>query len=267
MSRSSALHSTPIGLSVVEASPTASVTPGASNVAGAWVELIAATTTEAQFVVLTWVATKYANAQTNSVLADLAVGAGGVEVPVASGILVGSRVYAESVTLPLRIPKGSRLSVRMTSDYSTPTASTVGVVLYNRDDRRIVSPTALVTMGAVTATSKGTTIGSNDTYVEISAATAQPYQALVCTVGNYDTITTATTGRTTTYAVGASGAERAIVVVNGGCSSNEDTYNGHAVVATGPFPAGTRIAAKCSDGATNGVSVTVLGVPYTQSRY
>ncbi len=30
----------------------------------------------------------------------------------------------------------------------------------------------------------------------------------------------------------------------------------------GHVPAGTRIAAKCSDGATNAVSVTVLGVPY-----
>lgn len=250
----------------VQAVGPVTVTPGTSNATGAWTEMSAATPAAAQFVVLHWANTKYANSATNSVLLDIGIGAAGAEVAIASSILVGgsggSSFAVSGVHLPLYVPGGSRLAVRLTTDHATGGNALIWAHLLDRSDRLPVSPPALVTMGAVTASSKGTTIASNDTYVQVAAATATPYQALVVTSAEYDAIMAAG-NHVVTFAVGASGTESVIAVTPAIVSANEETGTGSARTAIGGHvPAGTRIAAKCSDGATNAVSVTVLGVPY-----
>lgn len=251
-----------------DSATSAVVTPGASNATGGWIELIAATAADAQYIQLGVTRTKYANAQTNSVLMDVAVGAAASEVAIASSIVCGGRGTAggvnipANVTLPVRVPKGSRLSVRLTSDYVTPLGATVWVSLFDTLDGRRVSPASLRSYGAVTASSKGVSVTTDNTWTEISSATTEAYQAIVCTAGGYDNVMT-TAVRTVTFGTGASGSEQTILVMGGYTTSNEEVgFSDGISCVGGHFPAGVRLAAKVSDGATNAISVVMLGVPY-----
>lgn len=240
-----------------------SVTPGASNTPGAWTELITASAADAHYVTLNFINT-YVSAQAVPMLADLAIGAAGSEVAIVSSIACG-QMNGVTVVLPLFVTAGSRIAIRLTTAYASPSAATIRCELDDRADRSgRRNPSKLVTMGATVGSSTGVAITSNDTWVEIISATTEPYQGLMFSVTGNDASVTSSNG-VFSLGVGTSGAEQVIdtVPVSWNALEYYAAYTGGFYPVSGTFPKGTRIAAKTSTGVNNNIGVVVLGVPYT----
>lgn len=246
-----------------------SVTSGASNTPGAWTELVAATTVEAQWVVVS-VSGTFVSTAAATALFDLAIGAAAAEVAIASSISAGqigtlANQQGATFVLPLRIPAGSRLSCRLTNAHATPPTANVRAALYRgAGGHTFRSPTHLDVLGANVAASKGVDVTTSATWTEVTAATAEPYQALILTYGGNDASTGSVSYQTVTMGVGASGGEVSIYHASHSVLNTEayDIVTDLAPVV-GHFPVGTRVAVQASAGATEAITTTVIGVPYT----
>jgi hypothetical protein len=244
------------------ASALTTVAQGASSANGAWVELIAATTGTSQWLLLN---IGYSPTATTAggYSVSIGIGAAAAEVVVVSGIQLG-HLFGDSILLPLRIQAGSRVSCRSSSvQGGTPPALTVAAqtLLAAAGDPR-QSPSSLLAIG-VTTNSLGTSITSNDTYVEIEDATTQALQGVVPMIGFNDSALGGST-ETVTWAVGASGAEVVLrTVLVSPNASEQVSSRSMRVPVMRAIPASSRLAAKIATGGTNGGDVTFLGIPYT----
>lgn len=246
-----------------------SVTSGASNTPGAWTELVAAATVETQWLIVcvsgTFVSTAAATA-----LLDIGVGGAGAEVAVVSSISCGqigtlANQQGATVVLPVRIPDGARLSCRLTNAHATPPTANVRATTYRgAGGHTFQSPSSLVAIGANVAASKGVDVTTNATWTEITAATTQPYRALLLTYGGNDASTGTVTYQTVEMGVGASGSEVSIYHAQHSVLNTEafDIVTDMTPVV-GHYPAGTRVAVRASAGSTEAITAVVLGVPYT----
>lgn len=243
---------------------TADATP---HTKGAWVELIAATATEAQFLFVSYNGSQVTGAATEQLL-DVGFGAAASEVVKVANIPTGAATAVSATTpsvinarlIPIFVPKGTRVSARVQSVVTVATISVRAGLCASRVN--LQSPTACDTYGANTATSRGVNMPTSDTYAEVTATTTQPYQALiVLPLAATLTITAAVVD--VTIAIGASGSEVAFGVTQFTSGTNE----GAALTVSMPplfpghIPAGSRIACKQSTGATTR-DVIVIGVPY-----
>lgn len=242
---------------------------------GAWTELITATDADANLLVVGYDQVGVSATDT-SMLIDVGIGAAAAEVVLIANCGGGyvATDSGPSFGVPVRIPKGSRLSVRAQSLVS---ADTIRAYLQVWNLPNLVSPTLIDTYGADTAVSGPTTaLTSNNTYYQITAATTQAYQGIVFIPGALPGATAMTsTTRNVTLAVGASGAEVALStfvfatnnseLLQGGFDFTNHLYRGANPTGNyvaGHIPAGSRLAVKLDTGAAY-VSCYLLGVPYS----
>lgn len=250
---------------LVYAMPTTavSVTPGTSNSDGAWVEIIA-TAPAASFIEIQVLATFWSGAAT-PVLLDVAFGAAGSEVVVVADVCVGQATSQRGVfaLIPVRVPQGARVSARMVTSSAVAPAAQVRMSLWSAAAGALgmVAP-RVVTMGGVHGSSVGRNITTNNTYTEVVSATAEPFQGLLLTMGGNDGSYASNAPSTTTLGVGPSGAEVAVAHHFHYPDTFEDIGSRFALPVAMHVPAGTRLAAKASNGASHSVTVSVLGFPY-----
>lgn len=249
-----------LGTSVTVTSPAA-----LNTMTGAvWVEVIASTSGHVDWVAI-WLSNTAVSAANTSSLVDIGIGAAASETVIVSGLPAGyhsNKTTAYPVPgccmIPVTIPKGTRIAVRMQSAVTLKTA----IVHMETYFQGLRCGSVVDTIGADTASSRGTNMPTTNVYAELIAATAQPYQALVM-VAPFSTA--ATTAATVTYTLGAGAAAAetalltAAVTTNNGEEGKIDLRQG--VIYSGHVPAGTRIAGKQSTGHASR-DMIVLGVRY-----
>jgi hypothetical protein len=228
---------------------------------GAWVELIASTTATSDFLYMQ-ITNQASNTDTSS-LVDIGIGASGSETVLVADVgagyaAVSGAVYAPYV-LPVRISSGTRIAARSQSIISSRAVS----VAVTTGTLGIQSPTSIDTLGAVTASSRGTNLPTSNTYVQIVASTSRAYQAILMMPAAGGATAIASEDSTYTLGIGAAGAETTVTSVTGRTNSAEIV--GIAITElpplyVGDIPAGSRLAVKQSVGRTYR-DVILYGVP------
>lgn len=245
-----------------------SVTSGGSNSAGAWTQLVAATSAETQVLVVTVSGTFVSTAAAPALL-DIGVGAAAAEVAVVSSIACGqvgtlANLSGASWVLPICIPAGARLSCRLTNAHASPPVANVRCHLYESGrPASFRSPSKLVAIGADVANSKGVDITTNNTWTQVTAATNQAFTGLLLTYGGNDANMATANYQTAELGVGPSGGESSIVLSTHSTLNTESMDIPQSLIAvSGYFPAGSRVAVRASNGTTEALTAVVLGVPY-----
>ena len=110
------------------------VASATANTKGAWVELIASAPDDANWLGV--VTTNRGSNGGNWLLCDIAFGASGSEVVAVENLFVNqvgaTNVSSDPIFLPLRVPRGTRVSVRAAANYATGVADSrsVGFIAY-----------------------------------------------------------------------------------------------------------------------------------------
>lgn len=123
-----------IGFNAANVYGTVIATPAAANTKGSYTQLIAATARD--YIGFFWSTDSMANTSGGNpqgVLMDIAVGAGGSEVPLVTNAFCyalsnNTRVPSTYNFLPIQIPAGSRLAARIQSNLGT--AQSLGLTIY-----------------------------------------------------------------------------------------------------------------------------------------
>jgi hypothetical protein len=235
-----------------------------AHVKGAWTEVFASTSADASLVFVS--ISNSVSTTARQSLFDIGIGAAGSEQTIVANAMAGATnnngvggVRSDFIYL-INIPAGSRVAFRMQSVVAGATATFYTTLLNNN----FKSPSALVTFGANTATSRGTNMPTDDTYVELVASTTEEFQGLVG-VPLIATNNTSTENTTMTVAVGPAGSEvelgtfsvRSVNTEAGGYEWRQTPF-----VYYGRIPAGSRIAAKQNIGRT-WRDIIVHGIPAT----
>lgn len=227
---------------------------------GAWTELIASTSAACDLVMI-YILNNSSGVATESLM-DIGLGAAGSETSVvdniAAGEITAAAGYRNDVVLPLSIGAGVRVAARLQSVASSRAAIVYVAFL----STGFTSPTSLDTIGAITATSRGTNLPTSNTYVELTASTSRAYKAIVM-VPTAATNSTSSSISIYTLGYGVAGSETTIGTLS--VITNAAEYTGVASQDI-PFvryiniPAGTRLAVKQSNGAAFR-DVILYGVP------
>lgn len=257
----------------VSASIGTSVTASSSaNTKGSYVQLSASTPYDASWIELQLFMVNGGFNAPNVVL-DLAIGASGSEVIVASNILCGSMFANDpgkiSVVLPIKITAGSRLAARIQSDNGSQVAGVL-VTLFDSAFCDGASFNGVTDIGFNAGTSYGTVIAPSSTantkgsWTQLIAATAADYFGLF---GSFNTDHTATTNCNylVDIGIGASGSEVVISpnhLVVGVSGDSQSAPQSMIPFRFMEIPAGTRIAARsqASLASASGPMLTMYGV-------
>jgi hypothetical protein len=255
---------------------TASATP---HTKGAWVEVEASTSAEwAGVRVIRHTALNVAATDTSTLL-DIGLGASGSEVVVVSNLPVGYSITGGGFDLPIRVPTGTRVAVRVQSARASQTAAFRLVPWTGEGVAGSRTYQTATTYGANTATSRGVTVtasaGTINTFgawTSIVAATSAPIRAMVVGIqGNGDTDLAASAWRLE-IGYGGAGSEQAIATLGAIASSSEAMSSTpgslHTVPTDVPFtvsiPEGARLVARlmtATSTTTNpAVDVAVIGL-------
>lgn len=249
--------------------PRAADAHASAHTKGAWGELVASTPAAADVVrLVVW--SGGSSGAVNSILFDLGIGAAGSETVLVANIAsmsYNSSFGANVIEIPVRIASGSRLSMRWQSGRASAGGLWVGVWLGVYADGG-QSASSVDTIGANTAATTGVALGStNNTFVQVTAATAQRYRAIVvCPTSNDSTM--AASQATFDLGVGPSGSEKVYetgVVYENNTSERPGMWAGGSTCVHVDVPAGTRLAVRPIDSAiasNAGYSVVLLGIPY-----
>ena len=241
--------------------------PGASNAeATSYTDLWASLASECDAIVVA-VDTQGQNGANTACLLDIATGIATAEVNVVTNACIGysNTQSSKGYCFPVRVAKGTRVSIRAQSVHATPATARIRAVAL-KSPFGFRSPPALVTIGdANSATSRGTAITTDDTWTEVTAATTGAYQALVLTYGgNSDTGLANAADQSISLGVGASGSETEIL--RGGFETTTGElhlrqFSALSSIAAGPFAKGIRVAVKGSSASGNQLDAVVFGVP------
>ena len=240
---------------------TSSATPHA---VGAWTELIAVTSGEVDWLSLHINATASSAVDTRA-LVDIGIGAAAAEVMVVSSLPAGFTILEDSskpvpgpIRFPSQIPKGSRISARLRALIASETA----VITTNTLFGGLRCGSVVDTYGADTAASQGTALPTTNTYVEFTAATTDPYQALVLLPSGCAGTAYTTTAATHSLAIGPAAAETVIATQEVQTHTSETIRETCGpTIYVGNVPKGTRLAVKTSVGSTFRGAI-VLGIRY-----
>lgn len=224
---------------------TASATP---HTKGSWVEIVAALTSECTLLDLGIAVGTSLNTANTSTLLDIGVGAGGSEVVVVPDLNVGYQLNNTfKARIPLTIPAGSRVAARC-QGAAVSQAIGIRATFYAFPHGRRPSRT-VVAMGPNAATSRGvdiagTTANTKSSWVEITAATTEPFYALVVGLSGGGDTTLNTATALVDIGAGPAGSETVIVtdlpVSVGAAESITYDPGAHPV----NIPKGTRLAAR-----------------------
>jgi hypothetical protein len=241
-------------------SVTASATP---HTKGAWTELFASTPADCDLVMV-WIINSSSGTATESLM-DFGTGAAGAETVRIADMVAGELAasgtapgFKPDQVYPISVTAGTRIAARLQSVASSRTAQ-VWMTLMSTGNS---SPASLDTIGANTATSRGTNLPTSNTYVQLTASTSQAYKAIVM-IPMAATNNTAAASSTYTLGYGAAGAEVTIGTLK--VATNQTEFTGIvgdelAFVRYLNIPAGTRLAVKQSVGAAVR-DVILYGVP------
>lgn len=235
---------------------------------GAWTEVIASSSADADLVYLYVINSQSATATEG--LLDVGIGGAGSEVVVVANAVGGSIAgLAPSVGVvpginplqiyPVKIAAGSRVAVRIQNVIGGRTAN-VSVSLLSSGKS---IPSSLETIGASTATSRGTNLPTSNTYVELTASTSQPFQGIVmvpCSAG----ATIVGEGSIYTLGIGLSGSETTLGTCYVASAATEFCgyqQNQQPFIYYGYIPQGSRLAVKQSVGKAYR-DVILYGIPF-----
>lgn len=243
------------------------LTGSTSNALGAWTAGFT-TTADTQCLLIS-VYGMFVSATDTRGLVDIGTGASGSETTIISSLPAGFSHTTQALgffyMIPVSIPSGTTVSARLRSFVASDSATVqIAALTDGSFNYRRSLATTVDTIGANTANSRGTNMPTSDTYVELTAATTQPYRMLAMLPCGGTGTAYASATVTYTLATGPSGSE--VVQGTRSITSNSTEY----IYASntpfdyglfyGPFPQGTRIACKQSTGATYR-DVIVIGIP------
>ncbi len=196
-------------------SGTTPATPGSNNTKGAWVELIASTTYDA----IGMIVQAFADSASGSFLLDIGIGASGSEVPLIADFqfqrLASAYGGSGQPFIPVHVPRGSRISMRVAASSTVAVPSTrVGVQLIAGSGGTPIFGRRTATYGAVSASSEGTLVTAGGTahtkgaWVALTTSASMDSEWCVLSIMN-----DGTPGKVNLIdvAIGASGSEQIIV--------------------------------------------------------
>lgn len=241
-----------------------------THTVGSWTQILADTaTTETAGLLMVFANSTTAAATDTGMLLDIGTGAAGSEVVRVQSLAISQQGSCHTA-IPIRIPGSTRVAARIQSSVSSRTLSGGFALFATPFADRL--PLSLDVLGTSTATSVGTAMsGASGTWVEISAATAKDYQALVLVPSLSDTNSGANTNVRYELGIGASGSEVAVAAVQWlyttnpavGATNVAGMPPGLGGVHGGLVPAGSRIAVRHNLAANPGrCDACVIGVPY-----
>lgn len=241
------------------------VTDGGSHTKGSWVELIASTSNDNE-----WIGVEFRNLTADETcLVDIGVGAASSEAVVIGNIMVWSNnQVADYVYLPRTIASGSRISARCQSSNGDVRAA---VVLHTGDEYGTSSSN--ITIGDDTSASKGTAVDAGSTantkgsWTEIEASTSADMDWLVVKFGPNDNAATAAARFLVDIATGAASSETILIP---DIFYRQDTTE-HFQCRTFHFqetiPSGTRVAVRSqcdiTDATDRVIDVSIVGCDMT----
>ena len=222
------------------------VTPGV-NIKGNWAELSASTPMAGDELVVHLSAGEF-----RSYLVDIGVGAAPNEVPIVENLLLAARLYQPaSYVLPVGVPAGSRLVARAQISAGSGSCYVLAVLrscgLRGRLGGRVAS-----TLGAVTATSRGTSVDPGGeanvkgVYSELVPATTRQVSELLLAFGHGLNVARIEANWLVDVAVGAEDEEEVVIPdLSVGSSTTSDMV---LPLTWGPvrckIPVGSRISAR-----------------------
>lgn len=250
---------------------TASATP---HTKGNYAQLVASTNFDVDFIHL-YVSAIALSANDKRALMDIAIGPAGQEVVIIANLNVGwatgyttTSDTGRQLTLPLKIPSGTRIAARLQSNTASQTAATAIDLFGGNPYSGLSGFTAVDTYGADTANSRGTAISSGNAtkgaWVELAASTAKQINALFCMAGLHSG--TAVGSRNNIIDIGAGAAGSEVVLIADVPMSYFTTEALSEPARTSmllgvDLPAGVRLAARAAgSGAAVNIDVAAYGL-------
>ena len=247
-----------------------SVTPDATaHTKGAWAQLVASTSQAIDGITLLISSTTTGTTLANNILLDIGTGGSGSEsVLVANIAVMFSTVASVAIFIPIRVASGTRIAARCQIGRASAAAISVAAMLHAYPSGSgLSSPTSIDTLGAVTASSSGVALSSNNTFTEVVASTVRDYRAfVVCPTSSDSVMSTSTVA----FDIGIGGSGSEVPHLNDSflnvLNTEQASTNGRGGLIEPPaiVPAGSRVAARVVDSQISGNagwSVTLLGVP------
>lgn len=260
-----------LNLRFLAGSTNVTVTASATtHTVGSWTQIIADTaTTETAGLLMFFANSTTAAATDTGMLLDIGTGAAASEVVRVQSLAISQQAVCHTA-IPIRIPGSTRVAARIQSSVTSRTLSGGFALFATPFADRL--PLALDVMGTNTATSVGTAMsGASGTWVEITASTANDYQALVLVPSLSDTNSGGNVNVRYELGIGASGSEVAVASAQFlytttpavGATNTASIAPGLGGVYGGFVPAGTRVSVRHNIAANPGrLDACVIGVPY-----
>ena len=205
------------------------ITAGAANTKGGWVEFFASIAFEVSaFEIIT----RLPSGSTNyNYLIDIGIGAAGSEVVIVSNLYLSRETYYNSdvlIRLPFSIPQGTRISIRCQSSQASAVLL-AGMYIQGQGFAPSQNLNRCYTLGAVPATSRGTQIdpgavaSTKGAWVEFSSSLPYPISFLACRIGMNANTAYTRAQFNMDVGIGAAGSEVVIVpdLIFSADSSNE----------------------------------------------
>lgn len=245
------------------------VAGGSTHTKGSWVELAASTSIDAE-----WITVQLDGPEIDeSYLFDIGVGAAASESVVIANIPLASNVVGlRSVTLPLTIPSGSRVSARM---QATAALQEADVSIHLSSESAYGTSASNITLGADTSASLGTvldpggTANTKGSWVELASSTSADIDYLLVMIGPNDNavIGNANSNFLIDIATGAAASET-VVIANIPYQHNSFEYHFNTTHAFFlPISSGTRVAARAQSTETDAtdrlLDIVVIGCNMT----
>lgn len=241
---------------------TASATP---HTKGSWVELVTTTSFDAGMIWLQCREFINANGVDTSMLLDIGVGASGSEQVIVSNVLIGHHPGSINLPIPVWIPSGSRIAVRVQS----ATASKATEVACYLTGGGGWSPSdaggRATTYGANTATSSGTassTPGAANTkgaWQQVTASTTAPARWLLALAAGPPGVTSMSNcDALVDVGYGGSGSEQALISNLQYRHNSSEAAHMSPVLVPCNIPAGSRLVVRHAGSITSQVPAVVL---------
>lgn len=233
------------------------------NTKGAWTELIASSNE----IYGLWLALRIAsgNSLNTNVLMDVGIGPAGSEVVVVPDIILSGRNTIFPLGLPLYVPAGTRVAMRLASAVASKTVEVQahtapgGIIpVESFSDAR--------TYGAVAATSNGTppsapgAINTKGDWTELTAATERDHRLIIPFIGKPNGTANAGANGVVDIGIGPVGSEVVIVP-----DLRYEIYTSEVINPFSPtlpcrIPVGTRIAARYATTSTSANTTPCVAV-------
>lgn len=229
---------------------------------GAWSQVIASTGGDVNEIVLWSTAAIAVSGSDSSTLLDIGIGGSGSETVIVPDLNLGGTAAGHLIRVPVFIPGGSRVSLRLQSAITSKTyAASVALIGGAGWGRRAPTRRA-TTYGANSATSGGVTIddpGASNTdgaWTEITSSTTTPARWLLPFLsGPVGNAAWTSTNGLADVAIGASGSEVIIAEHIPTSANAAEQLLYPALVLPVSLPAGTRIAMRHRQATGTGVGI------------